>query len=102
MKILFILFCILFEFCSSVQQIRKRPSNFIILLADDLGYGDLQVELPDHVSIHPHSISNPQYQHPTSRTPNLAKLARRSLFLTDFYVSNPICSPSRASLLTGR
>ncbi|KAG0719532.1 Arylsulfatase A [Chionoecetes opilio] len=59
--------------------------NIVVLLADDLGYGDL-------------SFSG----HPTSRTPEIDKLARESLFFTHHYVTSPICSPSRASLLTGR
>ncbi|KAG0698665.1 Arylsulfatase A [Chionoecetes opilio] len=61
------------------------PPNIVVLLADDLGYGDL-------------SFSG----HPTSRTPEIDKLARESLFFTHHYVTSPICSPSRASLLTGR
>lgn len=62
----------------------KRP-NIVILFADDLGYADLEV-----------------YGHPTSHTPNLNQLATSGLLFTQFYVSSPVCSPSRASLLTGR
>ena len=56
-----------------------------MLLADDMGYGDLGVS-----------------GHPTSQTPNLDKLAKSSLHLTSFYVSSAVCSPSRASILTGK
>ena len=56
----------------------QRP-NVVIFLADDLGYGDL-----------------PFYGHPTSKTPNLSKLAKMSKVFTDFYVASPVCSPSRS------
>ncbi|NXN99257.1 ARSA Arylsulfatase, partial [Rhinopomastus cyanomelas] len=62
----------------------SRP-NFVLLLADDLGYGD------------PGS-----YGHPSSATASLDRLAARGLRFTDFYSSSPVCSPSRAALLTGR
>ncbi|XP_029008873.1 arylsulfatase A [Betta splendens] len=61
------------------------PPNFVLLFADDLGFGDLGC-----------------YGHPSSLTPNLDRLAAAGLRLTDFYCTSPVCSPSRASLLTGR
>ncbi|KAM6090435.1 arylsulfatase A isoform 2-T2 [Theristicus caerulescens] len=61
-----------------------RPS-FVLLLADDLGFGDLG-----------------SYGHPSSATPNLDRIASRGLRFTNFYSSSPVCSPSRAALLTGR
>ncbi|KAM9807772.1 arylsulfatase A-like [Neosynchiropus ocellatus] len=64
---------------------RASPPNFIVLFADDLGFGDLG-----------------SYGHPSSLTPNLDRLAADGLRFTDFYCSSPVCSPSRASLLTGR
>lgn len=62
-----------------------RPPNVIILFADDLGYGDLSC-----------------YGHPTIRTPHLDQLARDGMRMTSFYSTAPVCSPSRAALLTGR
>ncbi|XP_063165564.1 arylsulfatase A [Candoia aspera] len=62
-----------------------QPPNIILIFADDLGYGDLA-----------------SYGHPSSATPNLDKMAAEGLRFTDFYSSSPVCSPSRAALLTGR
>ncbi|XP_050712448.1 arylsulfatase A-like [Eriocheir sinensis] len=67
------------------KSAESPPPNIVVLLADDLGYGDL-------------SFSG----HPTSKTPHIDKLARESRFFTHHYVTSPVCSPSRASLLTGR
>ncbi|MED6284884.1 hypothetical protein CHARACLAT_023448 [Characodon lateralis] len=71
-------FC-LFYICSA------SPPNFVLFFADDLGFGDLGC-----------------YGHPSSLTPNLDRLAAGGLRFTDFYCTSPVCSPSRASLLTGR
>jgi uncharacterized sulfatase len=59
--------------------------NVVILLADDLGYGDLGC-----------------YGHPTFKTPNLDRLASAGARLTQFNCPAPFCAPTRASLLTGR
>ena len=59
--------------------------NFVVIFADDLGYGDLGV-----------------YGSATIRTPNLDRMAAEGMRFTDFYAAAPFCSPSRASLLTGR
>jgi arylsulfatase A len=65
-------------------QTAKCPPNFIIILADDQGYGDLG-----------------SYGHPTLRTPNIDRLAAEGQRWTSFYAA-PVCTPSRAQLLTGR
>lgn len=62
----------------------EKP-NVIIILADDLGYGDLGCT-----------------GHPSIRTPNLDRMAAEGLRFTDFYAAAPVCTPSRAALLTGR
>jgi arylsulfatase A-like enzyme len=68
-----------------LQSCVSCPPNFIILFADDMGYGDLEC-----------------YGHPTIRTPNLDQMAAEGLRLTSFYVASSVCSPSRAALLTGK
>jgi uncharacterized sulfatase len=61
-----------------------RP-NLIVILADDLGHGDLGVQGSGAIE-----------------TPNVDRLAAEGVRLTQFYASAPLCSPSRAGLLTGR
>ena len=62
----------------------EKP-NIIVILCDDLGYGDLAC-----------------YGHPHIKTPNLDQMAEEGIRFTDFYSTAPVCSPSRVGLLTGR
>lgn len=59
--------------------------NIVVLLCDDLGYGDLSC-----------------FTHPTIKSPNLDRLAAEGMKLTHCYSASPVCSPSRAGLMTGR
>ena len=63
----------------------KNKPNFVIIFADDLGYGDI-------------SCYNPK----AAATPNLDQLAEEGFRSTDFFIPANVCSPSRAALLTGR
>jgi len=65
------------------EQPTKRP-NVLLIVVDDLGYADLGC-----------------YGGKDIRSPNLDRLAKQGVRLTDFYAS-PVCSPTRASLITGR
>ena len=67
---------------SSTQT--KRP-NFVIIVTDDQGIGDLGC-----------------YGHPEVRTPNLDKLAASGIRFTQWYSNAPVCSASRAAILTGQ
>lgn len=60
------------------------PPNFILLFTDDQGYGDLGA-----------------YGATDLHTPNLDRMAVEGVLFTEFYVGAPVCTPSRAALLTG-
>ncbi len=79
-------FLLLILACSLILPVTAdtRP-NIVVILCDDLGYGDLQC-----------------YGHPHIKTPNLDQLAAGGIRLTDCYSAAPVCSPSRVGLLTGR
>lgn len=66
------------------QQAASRP-NIIFIYIDDMGYGDLSC-----------------YGNREISTPQMDRLAREGLRFTDFYVSSPVCSPSRAGVITGQ
>jgi arylsulfatase A len=76
----------------SAAQAGPSKPNIILIVADDMGYGD--VGPYDHDG----DPSTPN----VTNTPRLDQLATQSIQLTDFYVCAPVCSPSRAGILTGR
>ena len=65
------------------QSLKIKP-NILLILADDLGFGDIEG----------------LFSHPTSITPNINALARQSKVFTNFYVASPVCSPSRYEYLS--
>ena len=67
-----------------------EPPNVVLFFCDDLAWGDVGCNAPDAVEPLPFSV-----------TPNIDRLAAEGVRFTDFYVSQPVCSASRASLLTG-
>ncbi len=66
------------------QAAAERP-NIVLILADDLGYGDLSC-----------------YGSKDIQTPNIDRLAESGIRFTNFYSNSPVCSPTRAALLTGQ
>ena len=69
--------------CSEKEKIIDKP-NFIFILADDLGYGELEILGQNLIE-----------------TPNIDQLAREGMILTDHYTGSPVCAPARAVLMTG-
>ncbi|MFW6162022.1 MAG: sulfatase [Planctomycetota bacterium] len=65
-------------------QGQERPPNVVIVFTDDQGYQDLGC-----------------FDSPDIQTPNIDRMRREGMKFTDFYVSQPVCSASRAALLTG-
>lgn len=72
-------------FTARGQAADLKPTNFVVILCDDLGYQDLGC-----------------FGHPHIKTPHLDQLAKDGLRLTDCYAGAPVCSPSRSAMLTGR
>ena len=70
--------------CAPTPRPRRKP-NFVVILCDDLGYGDISYDDKGPL-----------------KTPNIAQMAREGVTLTDYYAPANLCTPSRAGLLTGR
>jgi len=70
---------------SEVKQTVNPKPNVVIILTDDMGYGDISC-----------------YNQNQVKTPNIDALAEKGVRFTDFYVPTPYSAPSRATLLTGR
>ncbi len=69
---------------ATAQEKQIVKPNVVIIFTDDQGYGDLSC-----------------YGNPTINTPNIDKMATQGCKLTQFYVASPVCTPSRAALMTG-
>lgn len=84
MRILVFIFSVLFIFsCAEKEKIQKP--NIILIMTDDQGWGQMGY-----------------YNHPILKTPNLDEMARNGIRFDRFYAGAPVCSPTRASVLTGR
>ncbi len=84
MRILTFIFFGLFIFsCAEKEKIQKP--NIILIMTDDQGWGQMGY-----------------YNHPILKTPNLDDMARNGIRFDRFYAGAPVCSPTRASVLTGR
>jgi len=62
----------------------KRKPNFVVIFIDDMGYGDIE-----------------PFGSKLNKTPQLNRMAAEGMKLTSFYVAAPVCTPSRAALMTG-
>jgi hypothetical protein len=76
---------ILLLFCATHAMGAETRPNIILIFVDDLGYCDTELYGCDRVP-----------------TPNIKRIAEQGVLFTDGYVSSPVCSQSRAGLLTGR
>lgn len=70
---------------TSVALENDRPPNIIIIMTDDLGWGDIGLNGTSLID-----------------TPNIDRIGKEGIQLTSFYAGSNVCSPSRAALLTGR
>jgi len=82
--LLFMVF-MLFGFYPIEKEVESEKPNFVLILADDLGYADIGVHGSKQIP-----------------TPNIDRLAQDGIVFTQAYVSSPVCSPSRAGLITGK
>ena len=81
---------LLFFFLSCQEKDLERKNktskpNIILIVADDLGYGDLSI-----------------YGQNNFETPNIDKLAKNGMLFTQFYSGSTVCAPSRSALMTGQ
>ena len=83
MRILLASLALILVFQTSAQA-EERPPNFVIIFIDDMGYGDIG-----------------PFGSKKNATPHLDRMAEEGLKLTSFYVASPVCTPSRAALMTG-
>ena len=83
MKYRQVLFLIGTIFSAALSPAEEKP-NFVIIFADDQGYGDLGC-----------------FGSTTIKTPNIDRMAKEGRRFTNFMVASPVCTPSRAALLTG-
>ncbi len=71
--------------CPSVRAADTKPPNIVLIVADDLGYGELGC-----------------YGQELIKTPRIDALAQQGLRFTQFYCGSPVCAPSRCTLMTGK
>ena len=85
-KINVLLFFVIIPFLLSAEKGNVKLPNIIFILVDDLGYSDVGY----------------MNQKPNVQTPNIDKLAKSGMIFTNAYAASPVCSPTRASIFTGK
>ncbi len=80
--LILVLWSLLMSSCAE----QETPPNFVFILVDDLGWADVKCNYPESF-----------YE-----TPNIDKLAENGIRFTNAYAANPVCSPTRAAILTGK
>ncbi|MBT7866876.1 MAG: sulfatase-like hydrolase/transferase, partial [Opitutales bacterium] len=73
-----------FLFASSLSAVGASKPNIVLMFIDDMGYGDIG-----------------PFGNSVNHTPHLDRMAEEGNLLTQFYVSNTACTPSRSALMTG-
>ena len=84
-RLVFLFFALSAEVAFSLARADTDKPSFVIIMCDDLGWGDVGFNGATHI-----------------RTPYLDEMAANGLKLTRFYAQAPVCSPTRASVVTGR
>ncbi len=84
--LLFTLLALENAFVEAAEKAAKKPLNFVFILVDDLGYMDV-------------GCNNPQTFY---ETPHIDQLAKTGMRFTNGYAANPVCSPTRYSIMTGK
>jgi len=82
---LFLFICLVFAGGAQTSVSNSGKPNFILIVADDLGFADLSLNGSKQI-----------------QTPNIDQLAKEGINFTQGYVSAPVCAPSRAGLMTGK
>lgn len=83
-RLILLLLCLTLPDFANVRAAADRP-HIVLLMADDMGYGDAGFT-----------------GHPFVRTPNMDAMAKAGVVFNRFYAAAPVCSPTRASVMTGR
>ena len=86
LKVIYILFFVLMPLLLLAKKAKKQPPNIVFILVDDLGYSDV-------------GYMNQKLK---IQTPNINKLAKNGMVFTNAYAACPVCSPTRASIMTGK
>src|SRR5262245_15097088 len=71
--------------CSGAREAPRRQPNIVFILVDDMRWDEMRAA-----------------GHPFLETPNMDRVAREGMRFTNAFATTPLCSPSRASLLTGQ